>query len=83
MDQRRPEEQIRVPMHNSNSDEINLGLADATGALLMINKKERRLLKELLSMSMKSPSARKWISKKLGPEYVRIGERLLKTMGGD
>jgi len=70
-------------MHNSNSDEINLGLADATGALLMINKKERRLLKELLSMSMKSPSARKWISKKLGPEYVRIGERLLKTMGGD
>ena len=82
MDQRRPEEQVRVSMDNSNSGEINLGLADATGALLMINKKERRLLKELLSMSMKSPSARQWISKKLGPEYVRIGERLLRSMGG-
>ncbi|MGD2126394.1 MAG: hypothetical protein PVG99_09955 [Desulfobacteraceae bacterium] len=66
-----------------NTNEINIGLADSTGALLMINKKERELLKALLAMSMKSPSARQWIAKKLGSEYIKIGEKLLKSMGGE
>jgi hypothetical protein len=62
---------------------VTIGLADNTGALLMINKQERILLRELLAMSLKSQSARKWISNKLGPDYLGIGERLLKAMGGD
>ena len=70
---------MKAQMDNRN--DINIGLADNTGALLMINKKERRLLRELLAMSMKSPSARQWIAKKLGAEYLRIGEKLLKSMG--
>ena len=65
------------------NDEINIALADATGALMMINKKERRLLRELLAMSLKSPSARKWIATKLGREYVDIGDKLLDNMGGE
>jgi hypothetical protein len=64
-------------------DDVLVGLADKTGALLMIYKKERELVRELLAMTLKSPSAREWISKKLGKEYVQIGMKLLKAMGGE
>jgi hypothetical protein len=64
-------------------DDVLVGLADKTGALLMIDKKERELVRELLAMTLKSPSAREWISKKLGKEYVQIGMKLLKAMGGE
>ena len=64
-------------------DDVLVGLADKTGALLMIDKKERELVREILAMTLKSPSAREWISKKLGKEYVQIGVKLLKAMGGD
>ena len=66
----------------SDTRETELALHDKTGALLMLDKKERKLLKELLEMTLKSDNARKWIDKKLGPEYIRVGEQLLKTMGG-
>lgn len=66
-----------------DKDEVLVGLADKTGALLMIDKKERELVRELLAMTLKSPSAREWISKKLGKEYVQIGVKLLKAMGGE
>jgi len=66
-----------------DNNEMLVGLADKTGALLMIDKKERELLREILAMSLKSPSAREWISKKLGKEYVQIGVKLLKAMGGE
>ena len=65
-----------------DSREIKLGLHDKTGALLMIDKKERRLVKELLTITLKTKASRVWIEKKLGPEYVEIGENLLRTMGG-
>jgi len=64
-------------------DDVPIGLADRTGALLMIDKKERELVRELLTMTLKSPSAREWISKKLGKEYIQIGVKLLKAMGGE
>ena len=62
--------------------EIQLALHDKTGALLMIDKRERRLVKELLAITLKSKSSREWIVKKLGHEYIEIAEKLLKTMGG-
>jgi hypothetical protein len=62
--------------------DTNLALHDRTGALLMLNKNERKLLKELLDMTLKSKNAREWIIKKLGNEYIEIGESLLKAMGG-
>ena len=66
-----------------DNNEVLVGLADKTGALLMIDKKERELVREILAMTLKSPSAREWISKKLGKEYVQIGVKLLKAMGGE
>ncbi len=62
--------------------EIGLALHDKTGAMLMLNKKERKLLKELLVVTLNSESARGWIVKKLGGEYVDIGKKLLVSMGG-
>jgi hypothetical protein len=72
-----------VKAEMDEKDDVLVGLADKTGALLMIDKKERELIREILSMTLKSPSAREWISKKLGKEYVQIGIKLLKNMGGD
>jgi hypothetical protein len=72
-----------VKAEMEEKDDVLVGLADKTGALLMIDKKERELIREILSMTLKSPSAREWISKKLGKEYVQIGIKLLKNMGGD
>jgi hypothetical protein len=72
---------VKAEMEDDN--EVLVGLADKTGALLMIDKKERELVREILAMSLKSPSAREWISKKLGKEYVQIGVKLLKAMGGE
>jgi hypothetical protein len=71
-----------VKAEMEEKDDVPVGLADKTGALLMIDKKERELVRELLAMTLKSPSARDWISKKLGKEYVQIGVKLLKAMGG-
>ena len=65
-----------------NENDLELALHDKTGALLMLNKQERKLLRELLTMTLKSQPARDWIAKKLGSEYVEIGEHLLKAMGG-
>ncbi|MBN2124467.1 MAG: hypothetical protein JW821_09265 [Deltaproteobacteria bacterium] len=65
-----------------DSQEIGLALHDRTGALLMIDKKERRLLKELLAITLKSKGSREWIEKKLGHEYLEVAEKLLRIMGG-
>ncbi len=56
-------------------------LSDKTGALLMLNKEERKLIKELLIMAMNSESVKSYIVKKLGKNYLEVGASLLKTMG--
>ena len=48
----------------------------------MLNKEERKLLKELLLMARSSENVRTYITKKLGAKYIQIGEELLKGMGG-
>jgi hypothetical protein len=69
-------------MEMEDNNEMLVGLAEKTGALLMIDKKERELVREILAMTLKSASAREWISKKLGKEYLQIAETLLNAMGG-
>ena len=65
-----------------DSQQIHHALHDKSSAMLMLDNKERKLLKEILALTLKSQSARTWITKKLGNEYIKIGEKLLKTMGG-
>lgn len=65
-----------------DSQDIHHALHDKSSAMLMLDNKERKLLKEILGLTLKSQSARAWIGKKLGNEYLKIGEKLLKTMGG-
>jgi hypothetical protein len=65
-----------------DSQQINHALHDKSSAMLMLDNRERKLLKEILKLTLKSQSARTWIAKKLGNEYLKIGEKLLKTMGG-
>lgn len=47
----------------------------------MLNKEERKLIKELLLMAMNSESVKSFIVKKLGKNYLDVGASLLKTMG--
>jgi hypothetical protein len=65
-----------------DSQQIHNALHDKSSAMLMLDNKERKLLKEILALTLKSQSARTWIAKKLGNDYIKIGEKLLKTMGG-
>jgi hypothetical protein len=65
-----------------DSQQIHHALHDKSSAMLMLDNKERKLLKEILALTLKSQSARTWIAKKLGNEYIKIGEKLLKTMAG-
>lgn len=66
---------------NDKKKSTDVDLSDETGALLMLNKEERKLIKELLVMTMNSESVKSYIVKKLGKNYVQVGASLLKTMG--
>lgn len=68
-------------MKKDKNKNIDLVLHDKTGALLMLNKYERKLMKELLSMALKSKNAREYITNKLGNQYIEVGQNLLKIMG--
>jgi hypothetical protein len=65
---------------NSKID-ANLDLSDRTAALLMVNKDERKLIRELLVMTLNSENGKGHILKKLGAEYVELAENLLKALG--
>jgi len=70
-------------MEPSDDDrDFDSGLNERTNALLMLNKEERKVIKELLIMTIYSESVRGYIEKRLGDEYVRVAEKLLETMGG-
>ena len=56
-------------------------LGNMTGALMMIDKKERKLLREVLSLTMNSKSGRAYIIKKFGDEYIGVAEKLLLELG--
>lgn len=62
-----------------NQDDSD-GVHDISSALLMINSDEKKLLKALLAITLKSQSSREWIIRKLGSEYLKVGEKLLKVM---
>jgi hypothetical protein len=70
-------------MGNSDDErDLNLVLNDKTGALLMLNKEERKVIKELLVMTIYSESVRGYIEKRLGDDYIKVAKKLLESMGG-
>lgn len=62
------------------SRDDNNEVHDISSALLMINRDEKKLLKALLAITLKSQSSREWIIRKLGREYLKVGEKLLRVM---
>ena len=66
----------------NSKNEMEIGIPDDTGQVMMLDKKERALLKLLLTVSLKSESAKKYIVKTLGSRYLEVGEKLLHNMGG-
>lgn len=58
-------------------------LNDRADAVLMLNKEERILIKSVLSMTLNSQNGKAFIQKKIGPEYIKIAEELLKTLDHD
>jgi len=65
-----------------NGEGIQFGLSDKSGALMMINKKERQILRDILSITMKSKGGKAYIARKFGPESVEIAEKLLESLEG-
>ena len=62
--------------------ETDGALFNRSSAMLMLDNKERKLLKEILRTTLRSRAARTWIVEKLRKEYVQIGQNLLKILGG-
>jgi hypothetical protein len=68
-------------MSNSgSSQDTGNELHDISSALLMIDRDEKKLLRALLAITLKSRSSRQWVIRKLGNEYLKIGEKLLNVM---
>jgi hypothetical protein len=68
-------------MTTGNDGEIGFCHAE-TGTVLMLNKKERILVKELLGKTLSSKEAKEAIKKKFGEEYIEIAYRLLEVVSG-
>jgi len=66
----------------SKKEDGDIFLSDQSDGLLMINKEERKLLKQVLLITMGSKNSKAYIVKKLGAKYIQIAEELLKALGG-
>jgi len=66
--------------NSSNTRDSGDELHDISSALLMIDKDEKQLLRALLAITLKSRSSREWVVRKLGSQYLKVGEKLLKVM---
>jgi len=66
----------------SKKEDSDIFLSDQSDGLLMINKEERKLLKQVLLITMGSKNSKAYIVKKFGPKYIQIAEKLLEALGG-
>ena len=68
---------------SSSQGDAEAGSPPEPNKFIMLNKKERILIRVLLRRDLTSEAGREFIAKKFGKEYLDIGERLLNEMGGD
>jgi hypothetical protein len=52
----------------------------ALDSMLMLNRKERILVKTLVEKALRSANLSSWLSSKLGDDYIQVAEELLMTM---
>jgi hypothetical protein len=63
-----------------NEKDFEFLIPHSRDKLLMINDKERKLLKVVLGKALRNNSGRDYIIEVLGKEYIQIGEHLVRQM---
>jgi hypothetical protein len=67
----------------TTKNDMEVGFIHAeTGEILMLNKKERILVKEILGKTLSSKEAKEAIKNQFGKEYIEIAYRLFENVGG-
>jgi hypothetical protein len=66
----------------AQEDEFEIGFKAETGELFMLDKKERILIRAILSVALDSEKTRAVIARKFGKESLAVAETLLREMGG-
>jgi hypothetical protein len=66
----------------TQENETKIGFKAESGELFTLNKKERILLRAILSVTLDYEKFRTVIAKKFGKESLVIAETLLREMGG-
>ena len=66
---------------SEQNGEPELSFKADTGEIYSLDKKERKLVKEVLRLALAAPAGRIRIEKQFGEEGFRIAESLLEQMG--
>jgi hypothetical protein len=61
-------------------DDFEFLIPESRSKLLMVDDKERKLLRLVLRKTLGSESGKRYVIERLGTEYVEIGEALLHHM---
>jgi hypothetical protein len=62
------------------NDDFEFLIPESGSKLLMVDEKERKLLRLVLKKTLGSESGKRYVIERLGTEYVEIGEVLLHQM---
>jgi hypothetical protein len=66
----------------SDKEETSLGLTETSGVLLMLNKDEGLVIKELFMLTLQSESIKNYLREKLGsPSKPAVGRKSIKEYG--
>jgi len=66
----------------ARNEDFEIAYKAETGELYMLGKKERMLLRAILSVTLKSKAGREAILRIRGKESLRLARELLDQMGG-
>jgi hypothetical protein len=64
----------------SQDDHFDFLIPESRSKLLMVDEKEKKLLRLVLAKTLGSESGKRYVIERLGTEYVEIGEALLHQM---
>ena len=67
----------------NKENQVEVGLKSETGELYMLNKKQRILLREVLSKTLESAAGQAFVAERFGEGGLELTKNLLKEMGGE